>query len=74
MIYGSFKDLSRRATWDKVLRDKVFNIAKNPKSDEYLKGLASMFYKSFDKKSSGVALTHAWSEIPRSETLATRDK
>ena len=39
------------------LRDKAFNIAKNPKYDGYQKGLASMVYKFFDKKSkeSGVA-------------------
>ena len=39
------------------LSDKAFNIAKNPKYDGYQKGLASMVYKFFDKKSkeSGVA-------------------
>ena len=30
MAYGDFKDLARRPASDKVLRDKVFNIAKNP--------------------------------------------
>ena len=33
MAYGDFKDLNRRTTADKVLRDKAFNIAKNPKYD-----------------------------------------
>ena len=33
--------------------DKTFNIAKNPKYDEYQRGLASMSYKFFDKKSKG---------------------
>ena len=37
----------------KILRDKAFNIAKNPKYDEYQRGLASMVYKFFDKKSTG---------------------
>ena len=32
MGYGDFKDLNRRIDDDKVLRDKAFNIAKNPKS------------------------------------------
>ena len=40
MAYGDFKDLARRTTSDKVLRDKAFNIAKNPKSDGYKGGLA----------------------------------
>ena len=37
---------------DKVLRDKAFNIAKNPKYNGYQRGLASIVYKFFDKKSS----------------------
>ena len=50
MVYGDFKDLKRRTASDKILRDKAFNIAKNPKYDEYQRGLASMVYKCFDKK------------------------
>ena len=53
MAYGDFKDLKRRTASDKVLRDKVFNIAKSPKYDGYQGGLASMVYKFFDKKSKG---------------------
>ena len=49
MAYGDFKDLGRTAS-DKVLRDKTFNIAKNPKYDGYQRGLASVAYKFFDKK------------------------
>ena len=41
---------------DKVLRDKAFNIAKNPKYDGYQRGLASMVYQFFDKKSKGSCL------------------
>ena len=33
MAYGNFKDLTRRTTSDKILRDKAFDIAKNPKYD-----------------------------------------
>ena len=33
MAYGDFKDLARKRASDKVLRDKAFNIAKNPKYD-----------------------------------------
>ena len=53
MAYGDFKDIARRTASDKVLRDKAFNIAKNPKYDGYQRGLASMVYKFFDKKSKG---------------------
>ena len=34
---------------DKLLHNKAFNIAKNPKYDGYKKGLASLFYKFFNK-------------------------
>ena len=51
MAYGDFKDLARRAASHKFLRDKAFNIAKNPKHDGYQRGLASIVYKFFDKKS-----------------------
>ena len=53
MAYGDFKDLARRTTSDKILRDKAFNIAKNPKYDGYQRGLASTVYKFFDKRSKG---------------------
>ena len=35
MAYGDFKDLKSRTAADNVLRDKAFNIAKNPKYDGY---------------------------------------
>ena len=53
MAYEDFKDLNRITFADKVLRDKVFDIAKDPKYDEYHRGLASVVYKFFDKKTSG---------------------
>ena len=51
MAYGDFKDLKQRTFSDNVLRDKAFNIAKNPEYDGYQRGLASMVYKFFDKRS-----------------------
>ena len=51
MAYEDFKGLHRRKASNKVLCDKAFSIAKNPKYDKYQRGLASMFYKFFDKKS-----------------------
>ena len=58
MAYGDFKDLKRRTFSDKVLRDKAFNIAKNPKYDGYQRGLASIIYKFFDKKSKGSGIAN----------------
>ena len=53
MAYGKSQDLVRRTQSDKVLRDKAFKIASDPKYDGYQRGLASMVYNFFDKKSSG---------------------
>ena len=53
MAYGDFKDLNKRTFAEKVLRDKAFTIAKDPKYDGYQHGLASMVYKFFGKKTSG---------------------
>ena len=51
MAYGKSKDLIKRTHSDKVLKDKEFKIANNPKYDGFQRGLASMVYKFFDKKS-----------------------
>ena len=40
MAYGDFKDLAKRTIAYKVLRDKAFKIARNPKYDGYQRGLA----------------------------------
>ena len=53
MAYRHFKDLPRKTVADKILRNKAFNITKNPKYDGYQRGLASMVYNFFDKKTSG---------------------
>ena len=53
IAYGKSKDLIKRTQSDKFLKDKAFEIASNPKYDGYQKGLASMVYKFFDKKSKG---------------------
>ena len=67
MVYGDFKDLKRRQFSDKVLKDKAFDIAKNPRYDGYQRGLASMVYKFFDKRSRG---SGANIEVKRNEQLA----
>ena len=48
MAHGGFKDSKRRTTADKVLLDKTFNTAKNPKYDGHQRGLTSMIYIFFD--------------------------
>ena len=50
MVYGDFKDLTRKTFSDKALRDKAFNIVKNPKYEGYQRDLASMIYNFFDRK------------------------
>ena len=52
MAYGKSKDLGKRTQSDKVLKDKAFKIASNQEYG-YQRGLASMVYKFFDKRSKG---------------------
>ena len=53
MANGKSKDLARRTQSDKLLRDKAFKIATDPKYDGYKRELAAMVYKFFDKKGIG---------------------
>ena len=66
MAYGDFKDLAKRTAADKVLKNKSFNLATNPKYDGYQRGLASMVYKFVDKKTTGSGVK----SIPQNEQLA----
>ena len=68
MAYGDFKDLKRRTFPDKVLKDKAFNVAKNPKYDGYQRGLASVVYNFFDKKPTGSGIAN--NEIKQNLQLA----
>ena len=61
--YSDSKDLVKRTQSDKVLRDKAFNIEKNPNYDGHQRGLASMVYKFFDKKSA------EWGGVNNNENL-----
>ena len=53
MAYGKTKDLVKWTQSDKVLKDKAFKIASDRKYSGYQRGLASMVYRLFDKKSKG---------------------
>ena len=64
--YSDSKDLTKRTAADKILKNKAFDIAKDPKYDGYQRGLASMVYKFFDSKVSGSGAKL----IPENEQLA----
>ena len=51
MAPGHFEILPRRTASDKVLRDRASNIAENPEYDVCQRGITSMVYDFFDKKS-----------------------
>ena len=57
MVYGAYKDFSRRTTSDKVFHYRAFAIASNPQYHEYQQGLASIVYKFFDKKPIDITTT-----------------
>ena len=48
--YVDNKDLLNGTRADKILKDYAYGIASNPQYDGYQRGLASMVYKFFDKK------------------------
>ena len=66
MTYGDFKEFARITAADKVLRDKAFNIAKDPKYDGIQRVLASMVYKFFDKNTGGSGIK----SMPQNEQWA----
>ena len=67
MAFKDIKDLPRRTTSDEELRDKSFNIARDPKYDGYQRWLAWFVDNVFDKNISGDA---AKSETMPNQQLA----
>ena len=69
--YSDSKGLTKRTVADKILRNRAFNIAKDPKYDGYQRGLASMVHKFFDKKSKGSGVKHVNTKLtPQNQQLA----
>ena len=56
--HGKSKDLVKKTQANKVLNNKAFKIATNPKDGAYQRGLASMVYKFFDRKSKGSGIAN----------------
>ena len=63
--YADHKDLINRTEADKVLKDEAYDIASSTKYDGYQRGLASMVYKFFDKKSTAEPSALARSSLAR---------
>ena len=53
MIWLMVNQKTQQKELNQALSDKAFKITSDPKQDSYQRGLASMVYKFFDKKSSG---------------------
>ena len=69
--YSDGKDLNKRTAADKILRDKAYKIAKSPKYYGAQRGLGSMVYKFFDKKSKGKGVTTLGNKfMPQNEYIA----
>ena len=71
--YSDSEDLTKRTDADKILKNKAFDIAKDPEFDGYQRGLASMVYKFFDSKVASPAKKSVGSGaklIPQNEQLA----
>ena len=72
MAYQDFKDLTRRKVSAKILRDKAFNIAKNPKYNGYQRGFASVVYKYFDEKTT-TGVTALVNKSVKNENMSNKD-
>ena len=69
--YSDSKDLTKRTVADKILRNREVNIAKDKKYDGYQRGLASMVYKFFDKKTIGSGAKYVNTKLtPQNQQLA----
>ena len=73
MAYGDFKDLTKRATSNKILHNKAFIITKNLKYDRYQPGIASMVYKFFDKTSASIADQSVSSSGIKSDNISNKE-
>ena len=70
MAYNKLQDLEKRTQSDIVLKNKAFKIASNPKYNGHERGLASMGYKFFDKKSKGSGLKENQGNLLANSQLA----
>ena len=66
--YSKYRSLEKRTISDKILKDRAYEIANNPKYDGYQRGLASMVYKFFEKKSKGSGIKN---EIRENQQLTS---
>ena len=70
MAYNKYKDLEKRTQSDIVLRNKTIKIASNPKRNGYERGLGSIVYTFFDKKSKGSGLKENQGNFLKNSQLA----
>ena len=70
MAHKKFKDLEKSTQSDIVLKNNALKIASNPKCKGYERGLASMVYKFFDKKSKGSGLKENQGNFLQNSQLA----
>ena len=69
MAYGKYNDFTKRIQPDKMLRDKAFKSASNPEYDGYQRGLASMVFTFFNKKSRGTGINSISNQLQLAKEL-----
>ena len=68
--YSDSKDLAKKTTADKILKDRAYEIAINSKCNGYKRRLATMVHKFFDKKTGLVAITTSKAGVSGNEEFA----
>ena len=71
--YGDFKDLTRRTTSDKIQCYKALKIAKTSKYDRYQRGVGSIVYKYFDKKSTLLSDKSTSGGVVKNENISNQE-
>ena len=72
MTYGDFKDLTGRTASYKILPDKAFIIAKNPKDGEHQRGIASIVQNVFDKETSATSANKFACSVTKNENILNK--
>ena len=61
--YSDSKDLPKGTISDKIMKDRVYEIVRNRRFDEYERKLANMVCKFFDKKTRSGAIASSKAEM-----------
>ena len=72
MAYGKTKYLVKKTQSENVLKDRAFKIVSDPNFVGYQRGLASMVYNFFDKKSTSLNKSALFNKFSKGSGIANK--